>query len=92
MSGTVRIELFNPVFFSRSVLPVAQLLFGFPEIMLWRVDPVDRAVVPNDITSAHVAVHPFLLSTFLAVDSSETCLDLHLFLFGLLFGSAPGAR
>ena len=53
---------------------------------------MDRAVVPNDIASAYVAVHPFMLSTFFAVDGSETCLDLHLLLFGLLFGSAPGAR
>ena len=69
MSGAARVEVIVPVLFPRS-FPLAQLLFDFPVVVLWRIDSVDRTMVPDDIASAHIAVHPFLLSTFLASDSS----------------------
>ena len=91
MGGAARVELIIPVFFPQIFFPIAQLLFGFPEAVLWRIDSVDRAVVPDDIASAHIAVHSFLLSKFLAGDSSEPRFDFHLLVLGFVFDFVPGA-
>ena len=37
---------------------------------------MDRTLMPDGIASTLVAVYPFLLTTFLAVDGSETCFAL----------------
>lgn len=76
---------------SQICFPLAQLLRILPDAVLWRIDSVDRSVVPDDIASARVAVHSFLLSTFLASDSSEPRLGSRLLVLGFLFRSAPGA-
>jgi len=47
--------------------------------------------MPDGVASAFVTVHPFLLSTSLAVDGSEARFDLQLFFFGLLLAPTPGA-
>ena len=66
----------------RFIFALVLLLFPLSQIVLWRIHPVDRALVPDGIASALVAVHPLLLATFVAVDGSEARFNLQLFLLG----------
>ena len=69
-------ELLSYGFFPGSFLSLLLFLFRLSQVVVWRVYSMDRALVPDGVTSAFVAVYSFLLSTFLAMDGSETHLDL----------------
>ena len=59
--------------------------------MAWWIFSVARALVPDGITSALIAMDPFLFSTRSTMDGSETHVDLELLPLGLVFTSAPSA-
>ena len=48
------------------------------------------ALVPDYVAAALVAMHPFLLSTVVAMNCPEAHVDLELLLFGFLLASTPG--
>ena len=59
--------------------------------MLWRVNSVQRAMMPHNVAAAFVAVYPFLLAALLALDGPETVFGFHLLIFGFLLNSASCA-
>ena len=91
MRGAVRKELLSSGFFPGSFLSLFFFVLPFSHVVLWRVYSVDRALMPDGVASAFVTVHPFLLSTSLAVDGSEARFDLQLLFFGFLLAPTPGA-
>ena len=91
MRGAVRKELLSSGFFPGSFLSLFLFFSSLSLVVLWRVYSVDRALMPNGVASAFVAVHPFLLSTSLAMDGSEARFDLQLLFFGFLLALTPGA-
>ena len=83
-------ELLSCILFAIN-FPGSSFIPSFLEVMLWRVNPVQRAVVPHHVVAAFVAVYPFLFTAFRAVDSPETIFDFHLFFFGFLLSPASCA-
>ena len=59
--------------------------------MEWWIYSVDQALVPDGITSALIAVDPFMFSTLSTMNGSEAHVDLELLLLGFLFASTPSA-
>ena len=76
MRGAGRREHLSSCFFPGAFWP---FVFLFPPLSLnvmWWVHSMDRTLMPDGIASTLVDVYPFLFTTFLAVDGSETCFAL----------------
>ena len=67
---------FEFMLLSRFIIAFVLLFSPLSLIVMWWVHSMDRTLMPDGIASTLVAVYPFLLTTFLAVDCSETCFDL----------------